>query len=338
MIRLRQEQIEAWVARNFEYKRRSNGRQLIINNPFNADDGWHFWISTEVTAQKKPPHNRNYWVHDFRSSEYNTSFLSFVKNYKKCTFVEAVKDVTGISQKDIRKFIVSNNEKTEEKEEIQVSVSIPDSLSFENELKPFQNIALNYLISRGVSRDLAIELKLRCTPSTIVFPYIEYGEIVFWQERDIFNKRFNFPNQEKTGLSKTDFLYNFDNIEQPAGHVTVVESIHNCISVWDNCVASGGATLGGRQIQKLKALNPKLIILAPDNDQPDQFGKKAGLASLKSNFFLLRNDFKLAYTMPPNPFKDWNEMDQKLGIGKARRYVENNTYNLTLATVMKFAA
>ena len=93
-VEITKAQIETWVARNFEYKRKSHGRQLVINNPFSDDTGRHFWISTEKLKSKK--HGKDgFWVHDFRNTRYNMSFLSFVKRFKKISYFAALAEVTG---------------------------------------------------------------------------------------------------------------------------------------------------------------------------------------------------------------------------------------------------
>ncbi len=335
MIRLKQEQIEKWVAAHFpNYKKRSKGTQLVINNPFDGDNDFHFWISTVIGAPKKFPTRLNYWVHDWRPGHYNRSFMGFVMDYKKLTYPKAIREVTGLDSKSIRHVTLQKSKDENIKEKI---ISLPPcSVPITIESKdPLQQIALNYLSKRCVSEELAIRLNLHYTPASIVFPYIEYDEIVFWQERHILNKRFNFPEEGQTGLIKTDYIYGFDNVEQPAEHVTVVESIFNCISVWENCVATGGASIAGKQIDKLRILRPKLLVLAPDNDQPDSGGKRAGLESLRANYFLLKAYFNMGYCIPPNGFKDWNQMDQERGQGTARKYINGHTKRLTLSEVMR---
>ena len=188
-----------------------------------------------------------------------------------------------------------------------------------------RQLALNYLNSRKVSEQTAIKQQLHYTPNSIVFPYVEYDTIVFWQSRDLIEKKFLFPDESLTGLAKTDYLYNFDNIE-PGDDIIIVESIFNCISLGDGCVASGGAIISGAQPRKLRVFNPKVLILAPDNDD-------AGKKSLRSNFFLLHKDFALAYCLPPLGVKDWNDFEQARGVDSARKYVERNTYALTLSKI-----
>lgn len=334
MIRLTQQQIENWVARNFDYRKAKGGRQLRINNPFCQDDDYHFWISTEPTTTKKGI--RGYWVHDWRDSDYNYSFLGFVKKYKGISFFEAVAEVTNGTSKQIRDELRRLRQKqTEEEIEIkEESICLPHSESFaEPKNQEFKEMALRYLRKRAVDEKLAISLGLRFTPVSIIFPYIEYGITCYWQERYTLEKRFEFPDESKTGLKKTDFLYNYDNVEQPSEHVAVVESIFNCISVGDNCVATGGAALGEKQVQKLRVLGPRLVVLAPDLDE-------AGIKSLKENYYLLKDSFRVGVCLPPKSLKeqgkkDWNDMDQLFGKKAVRDYFQNNTCRLDPIVVHK---
>lgn len=330
IMKLSGQLIEQWVSRNFpDYKKRSHGKQLVINNPFDGDAGRHFWISTTEEINK---HNKKgFFVHDFRPgrAKFSGSFINFVRKYKNISYFAAIAEVTGGDIRTLRDELRSariKEDKEPEEEHIEIEIKLPTaSRQFTDESTPtIRKMALNYLKSRCVSEETAIKMFLHYTPGTLVFPYIEYGNVVFWQERDIGCKRFNFPNEQTTGLIKTNYLYNFDNVE-PCDYIIVVESIFNCISVGDNCVATGGATISGRQPQKLKVFNPSLIILAPDNDD-------AGIKSIRDNFFLLHKDFKLAYSIPPGD-EDWNDMDQKSGVGIAKNYIENHTFGLTLPVV-----
>ena len=84
LIKLTSDQIENWVARHFEYKRRKGGDELLICNPFvPGDNKYKFNISTVAKESKRTKHS-NYWVHDWRPSaqQYNGSFLKFVQRYK----------------------------------------------------------------------------------------------------------------------------------------------------------------------------------------------------------------------------------------------------------------
>jgi DNA primase len=153
---------------------------------------------------------------------------------------------------------------------------------------------------------------------------MEYDEVVYWQSRELLDKMFMFPDLETTGLAKTDYLYNFDEVLQPCECLVVVESIFNCLSIGEDCVATGGAKIPDRakQIIKLKLLDPKVIVLAPDNDE-------AGLTSLRDNYYILKDHFRLAYCLPPKGL-DWNDLDVKNGHGTARRYIEGYTKQLDL--------
>lgn len=334
MAQITPAQIERWVARHFKYKKRSYGKQLVINNPFDGDNGYHFWISLERRKSKKHPDRINYWAHDFRPGHksHDGSFIDFVKKYKRIDYFQAMAEVVGgvATLRDQMRQAAREVGEIEEEEEEERELDLPPaSRSFTEGTETLAfRAAVNYLRSRRVSLEMALDYKLYYTPSSIVFPYYEFGLMVYWQERSILEKAFNFPDQSKTGKAKTDYLYNYDNVEQPDGTVAIVESIFNTISIGDDCVASGGATIAGNQIKRIRALRPKMVILAPDND-------KAGIESLKDNFYLLKNDFKLAYCIPPGTIKDWNDMDQAHGRGAAREFFEANIRLLTFPTIVQ---
>jgi DNA primase len=327
MIKLATEQIEKWVSTQFQYKKRSHGRQIIINNPFGDDGDYHLWISTTETPLKKGPRkgHMGYWVIDHRPGKFKGSLFKFVMEYKKCSYSQAVSELTSARGKDL-KYLLRQNRQPEEKEVPESTIKIPDfSKPISVDSKELANTAArNYLHGREIRDDVIISALLHYTPVSIVFPYLEYGEIVFWQERELLNKRFLFPDENKTGLAKTDYLYGFDNVE-PKEDVIVVESIFNCLSIGADCVATGGATISGKQPQKMRALLPRYVVLAPDND-------KAGKQSLVKNYFLLKDSFKLGFCLPPKDL-DWNDMDRMYGPGTARSHIEAKSDVLTLSKI-----
>lgn len=341
-MKLTPEQIELWISKNFKYKRRKDGDELLISNP-DGDTKFRLHISTVYKPLKKK-HNTDgsliygHWVNDYRPNhqQYNGSFVNFVKKYRGISYFEALKEITGTNAKTLRDQLhhVRISDKPDEVvEDKSDDIALPNSYSFkDNKEHKLREIALSYIKNRAIKEETIINHQLHYTGSTVVFPYMEYGSLVYWQERNIIEKVFNFPDEKVTGLKKTDYLYNFDNVEQPCEYVIVVESIFNCLSVGDNCVATGGSTIvdGSMQLRKLIALRPSIVILAPDNDD-------AGRKSLKHNYFILRSHFpSIAYCLPPTE-ADWNNIDQIDGVGAARRYIENNTKRLSIVTLGRFA-
>lgn len=333
-IDLTPEQIEAWVARHFEYKRRKNGEELLICNPFDGDDSYKFNISTIKKTSKRSGVS-GYWVHDWRPSaaHHGGSFLKFVQKYKGFSFREAIRDVCGdgINLKSILKSMSAPPEEII----IEQILTLPDNAVPIQESKwpKFQKMACKYLLSRGIDLKIAKSFQVHYTPTTVVFPYLEYEMIVYWQSRSMIGKKFEFPDERKTGIGKSEFLYGFDNAE-PRGRVFITEAIFDAITIGPGGLASGGATIAKSQMKKLRALSPSELILAPDND-------KQGKISIYENWGLLKNYYDLYYVLPPDQFKDWNEMacsykDYKIGLAETRKYLHGNIKKLTLAEAMKF--
>lgn len=334
--RLKPQQIRDWVIKNFpEYKIKSGGRQIAINNPFDGDSKRHLWISLEITKSK---HSglEDYFVHDWRTSDYNMTFLSFVKRYRNVSFFEALKEVTGQHNASLKSMLQSSRDKLQDEEiqEVDRQIELPSvAKPFEGSIEKVGEMALSYLRSRMIDLSLAQKHGLLYTPDSIIFPYIEYGSVVYWQERSFLQKSFNFPDERKTGLSKTDFLFNFDNVDQPGDTVIIVEAIINSINVGDGCVATGGAVIGedSMQVRKIAALDPKLVVLAPDADS-------AGIRSVLTNYMILRkvlDNCRFACCIPPNKGEDWNDIERRHGMGVAREYILRNTCALDLSVALR---
>jgi len=209
---------------------------------------------------------------------------------------------------------------------------LPDNMfRFNNPPSKSRNVALNYLTSRAIDETTATEYGIMYNATKLCFPYYEYGEIVYWQTRDFLNKRFEFPDAKMMGVDKSNYVYGFDNAE-PNEPVIVVEAIFNAISVGPGAVATGGADIQPGQIKRIKALNPSVVILAPDNDS-------AGIASLSTNYEKLTGYFKnIQYIIPP-VIKDWNDFAKKLAkLNKPttliREYIDSHVKPLNMETIV----
>lgn len=339
LIKLTPHQIENWVARHFDYKRRKGGDELLICNPFvPGDDKYKFNIST-VAKKSKRSEYYNYWVHDWRPSaqQYNGSFLKFVQRYKGYTFKEAIKDVCGEGI-DLRSILDKTKYKKKKEESNSVlRLELPENaVPITNEKWPrFRQMAIDYLASRGIQYSDAVSFRLHYTPTMIVFPYLEYDDIVYWQGRTFshFDKSFLFPDQRKTGIGKTDFVYGFDNAE-PGHPVYVVEAIYCALTIGPGGIATGGARLVESQRRKIRALGPSYVVLAPDSDEE-------GLASIYDNWKILNPYYDVYYVLPPKGCKDWNDFiknagDKQKALKELRTYISENIKKLTLREAVKF--
>jgi len=331
-MKLEAHQIEDWVSRHFEYKYSKNKTQLRICNP-DGDKRFNLYINLIAEENKRGIVSN--WVHDFRPKhqDYDGSFIKFVMNYKNLSYYKALADVGG-APSAARRLLQRNrirDLKKEKDEKPQEHLKLPEhSQEFGDSGKKLERAYRRYLYGRGVSDDVISRNRLYYTPSTIVFPYFEYDDLVYWQERFVMNKRFNFPDESVTGLSKSDFLYGFDNVEYGCESVVVVESIFNCLGIGGDCVATGGAMMSRNslQVKKLVSFESGLVVLAPDADE-------AGILSIKKNYFVLRDKVrKLAYSIPPDPDIDWNDMDSECP-GSSRSYIENNVYNLNAGSLTR---
>ena len=336
-MKIKPAQIKSWVSKHFEYKSASNGRQVRICSP-DDDAGWHLWINLEL-AKSKRNGKVDYWVHDFRPNhrQWDGSFVRFVQQYKKISYFGALKEICGNKNNAIeilREAKSDNGQSAEsdaqEPEEKLVKLPQNSKLASDGKGKAHQ-IALNYLKQRLVSVESIKIHQIHYTSSSLIFPYIEYGMVVYWQQRSIINKQFLFPDAKETKSAKTDFLYGFDDVE-PGQAVFVCESIFDCLSLGANTVALGGAVIAGRQLRKLRALNPSAIILVPDND-------RAGISSLAYNHERLTSVFgDIRYCLPPKgklDLKDWNEYDQAYGAGWSRQYISENMETLNMLSKLR---
>lgn len=282
-------------------------------------------------------------VRDWRPNHkhHDSNIVQFVQDYLKCSKYDAVKAIKSAKRSDISTIL--DEEQPEEQNLIdEIILKLPDDCwSFENTSGKLKDICVNYLKSRNISLQLAIDWGLMYGVGTIIFPYIEYGEVVYWQSRDITSKRFEFPDSS-CGVAKTNFLWGWHRAD-PRTVLYIVEAIFNAISIGPGALASGGASLEEKQSQKLDVLSPEKIVLCPDNDA-------AGIASLIYNYDVLKDHKQyLWYCLPPeiDGVKDWNDLDQ-LSIknntlykqyvkeNSIKDYIDNHMKPLDLLTIIKF--
>jgi hypothetical protein len=311
------EQIKAWVKANFpDCKSIRGGDELAIRNPFDGSTKYKFQIS----CSKGICHC---WTGDLwagkpsaTTGKRNCSFMNFVRLYKHCTMEQAIKEVIDVSAG------IQIADRAQDDLPV-ISVQLPDGLQSLHDADSRQAAMLQrWLIGRGYTHSEIKRQTLLYRGMEVCWPFYEYGELVYYQMRSRLNKRFAFPSSTvndaegkpiaSIGVGKGDFFYGFDEVKDH-GYVIIVESIFNRQVIMDQTLASGGAILTEKQVQKLRLLSPvEGIILAPDNDE-------AGIKSLADNYrALLTLDYPICYSLPPRlPYlkdgqqcfsSDWNEM------------------------------
>jgi len=288
-----------------DYKERRNGEELIINNPFDNDTGYHFNINN-IKGVCHDWRSNNWATINPRTGHHSTTFLNFVRLYRKCSWQQALKEVMGAHTYAIIK------RKSEPEERIE-QISLPNgSMSIIGSSESLMSkVVTNWLKSRGVTVKQIAEYNIHHLASDVVWPYYEYNVLVYWQTRSILSKRFTFPAKN---VADKNYFYGFDSVEL-ASYVIITEAIFGVLTLGSQTLASGGALMSEKLVHKLKLLDPiDGIILAPDND-------KAGIASLASNSLLLQHmKYKVYYSLPPKIkigvdekgkdrfTKDWNDL------------------------------
>jgi hypothetical protein len=340
--------IIAWIEKNFTYKTRNNGLEYQICDPFDADTKFRFGINPE-----------NGICHSWHGDEWagpinpktgkrNCSVVKFVKAYRKCSYREALEELLGTTE-GLSSYLYTSRIPEDTPKEI--AVSLPDGVEPLSTSDGTQPSSLKkWLKSRGYTDERIEKSELAYLGMSVYWPYFEFDTLVYWQSRSRLNKRFEFPAKEiydkqgqvigKTNGSKGDFFYGFDCVE-PASYLIITEAIFDQNTLYEQCLASGGADLTHNQIKKLKLLGPKKgIILSPDND-------KAGVISIINNRQALQQlNCPLYYSMPPKLeykeggeikyTKDWNEIGQKVsGFDKVREIHDSNIKKITPQEVIR---
>lgn len=352
MYQLTPQQITAWVMKHFpDCKQRKQGAELVINNPFDDDSGFHLNIS----VLKGVCHD---WRGDAawsgpinpRTGKHSCSFLNFVRLFLNCTFHQAAKAVSLASGTTVMSLKATGRQGastgvSEPTEKPLVAIPPGAEPLHQSTQTIMAGLVSRWLQSRGVSPTMATFHNIHHLATDVIFPYYEYGQLVYWQQRSAINKVFRFPSEEQFGVSKGQFLYNFDGIE-PASYLIVTESIFGCYTIGAQCGATGGADMTELQARKIKLLGPRDgVILSPDNDGA------AFKSILHNGKHLVRYDLPVFFSIPPAlPYtdedgrerttKDWNELYTKLKmpVAEIRAVFDRNITPLNESTRFKIAA
>lgn len=334
-MKLTKDLILAWVSRHFpDYKVRKGGQEIVMANPW-GDSGQHFNIGLiEKTIGIGDQARKGFWVHDWRPGHqgHDGSFFKLVQQYKGVGWVDAVKEVCGAHVDPRQWLIVNRKEELIKSEKVEGEIKLPASarrIDVKADLTAYK-MGVNYLASRAISLEEACRRQIHYDSMSIIFPYIEFGIVVYWQSRSFFGKKFEFPPSE-IGVTKSEFIYGFDDVD-PDVDLIVCEHIIDSINIGPGAVGIGGATLSQKQVKKIKILKPNSIILAADNDKPDSHGIRPGIASIGINYKLLEPYYQVYYSIPPDPYKDWNDMAVK-GID-TKKAIEDSKKPINLKTLI----
>ena len=343
--------IAAWVEQNFDFKNRKNGEEYLICDPFDGDTRYRFSINPEKGVCHS--WHGDTWAGPVnpKSNRRNCSVVNFVKVYRKCSYREALAELLGATE-DLSAFLRPEGRVGASEAKRIVAVALPNGVEILTTSKDPQARALRgWLKSRGYTIEQMEKAELYHLGMDVFWPYFEFEMLIYWQARSRLNKRFAFPPEDiydakgevigKTEGTKGDFFYGFDNVE-PASYVIITEAIFDQNTLYEQCVASGGADLTANQVKKLKILGPrKGIILSPDNDS-------AGVNSIIRNRQVLKSlGFPIFCSIPPKlkyeedgvikHTKDWNEILMKLGLTQkeVRSIHDDNIKRVTVQEVVR---
>jgi hypothetical protein len=340
----------AWIEQNFEYKTRKGGSEYLICDPFDGDTRFRFNINPESGVCHS--WHGDEWAGPInpQSGKRNCSIVKFIKAYRKCSYREALSELLGATE-DVSAFLRPEGRVNVSEVKRTVSVALPDGVEILATSKDLQARPLrSWLKSRGYTLERMEKAELYHLGMDVYWPYFEFEILVYWQARSRLNKRFEFPPENiydakgeitgKTEGTKGDFFYGFDEVE-PASYVIITEAIFDQNTLYEQCLASGGADLTPNQVRKLKILGPrKGIILSPDND-------KAGVSSIIRNKQVLESlGYPIFYSIPPKLeylendekkyTKDWNEIGEKMtGFGEVRKIHDDGIRKLTVQEVLR---
>ena len=185
--------------------------------------------------------------------------------------------------------------KVEDRKEIELDMSRGHTIAVEaresvseSELEGYR-YTHPYLYERGLTDEIIerFDIGYDKTSDSITFPVrnwgsINFGQTMFVARRQIKTKRFDLPkNMEKPLYGLYEILFDLqirelaDGRHHQAEEIYVCEGLFDCLRLWCNgkyAVAGFGCLFSEYQLQLLKELPTRKLILALDNDKAGRDG------------------------------------------------------------------
>ena len=280
-----------WVNSKFSDVK-TQGDEIKINSIFTSDTKQHLYCNTRKNS-----------YHCWKTDKSGNLF-HLVSLVDKIPYGEAVELLGG--NNEIRN-LESKLKKlfSEKKEEIKInSLKLPEN-SYKIESLPKEG--RDFIKSNGYLEKRKIPIKniYYCVSGEyaerIVIPYLDSeGNLIYWNSRSMKKDAFmRYRGPENKGVGKSDVVFATD---WNATKIYLTEGEFDAISL--NSCGFAGWALGGKEIhdKQMNFVRGKKICLSFDNDK---YGR---LAINKLGDKLLKEGIEVSYVLPPEEFKDWNNL------------------------------
>jgi len=310
------------------------GSEIRLNSIFQEDYKHHMWCNCDPII--KDGTKRDHGVFHCFKSDNKGSLITLVMAVDKCDFNEAL-DTLGqgdlslaILEKRLVEFFANKEDvvvqKTEDLQLPPASYKITD-LPEDNFYRVTSEI---YLYNRKLNAEglyICISGDYR---NRIIIPYYDRdGKLIYWNARvwsdEVKGAKYLGPDKV-CGIGKEDVIYV---PEWPSKELTniklyMTEGEFDARSLF--MAEFYSAAFGGKEFSENQAslIRGCLPVLCLDND----FAGEGAIRKIGDSF-LKRGFPELNFVRPPNGFKDWNMMLEKVGPQVMKMYIEKNEKQYT---------
>lgn len=274
------------------------GRSIYLNCPFHSD-GRERTASLSVNLETFEQGGRRIKAGTFHCLGCN----------ERGRMDKLISRILGFEDNGVQglKWVVQNYSISERIDQPFFEEEETEEFDFEPELEQYRFVH-SYVTGRGVSEAVIdfFDIGFDREAEAVTFPIQdERGAVQGIQRRKIKFKQYLNP----TGLNKGDFLYGFAQVRQYADvieDVYIVEGIFDCLVLWSNripAVSILGAIPSEKQIELIKKLPVKSVVLCLDNDRAGNDGSNKLYQALKGTKLLFK-------AVLPKPVKDVAELPQ----------------------------
>ena len=273
------------------------------------------------TVDLKPTDKNKYWLVCCPTCGKKEAFLYknadaiICSRKNKCGDITPLDDLIKNNDFSTKELFEAQNETKKEKLENSVKKEVipPDGLTFfiEGDKESFFfKQALNYLISRGISKSYIKNMGYILNPDSkfdrrVFIPFFENGVINYYIARDFINtkKRARYLNSKN---DSEDIVFNIDNIYEDTC-LFIFEGVFDALTLENQIgTAKLRSRLSIKQAIKVWDKAPRKIVLVPDNDS-------AGFYNVKKDYETLIKykppslDTKIYIYEIPEEYKDLNQ-------------------------------
>lgn len=312
----------------------ATGDEVKLNSIFVEDYKHHMWCNPSGGKKEAP-----YGVyHCWKSGEHG-SLVNLVKKVDKCSYETAL-DILGVNDIDLltleRKVEEFMSSKYNQPSHIVIPTIENIKIQFPSHTYPIQAVssywqeeAKDYLAKRKLPYQEYFVCIDGDYKNRIIIPYYNKSrELIYWNGRFLNDGKniaqFKGPDQKLYGVGKSDVIYIADKWQESGATLYLTEGEFDAKSLSISGLFAGA--LGGKSIseKQIEIVRPYKIVLAFDADEKGKEYGQTAIKKIAEERLMAAGIYDVYYILPPEKFKDWNNMLVNSSPKLVNAYIQQN--------------